>query len=56
MKKPKPMPERFVHLSRDEIEDALSQIADTMKGPLPNIERALLYADRVDLRAALERK
>lgn len=56
MKPVKPMPDRFKHLSAAEIRAAMAEISAIMKGPMSDLERALLYADRVDLRAALAEK
>lgn len=53
MIKIKPMPNRFTSLSTQEIEDGIAKVTEYLKGPMPNIERQMAYADRVDLRAAL---
>jgi hypothetical protein len=43
-------------LSDQAIKEAIELISKTMKGQMPNLERALLHADRKDLRAELERR
>lgn len=40
-------------MSRTEIEQAIAAISEQMKGPLSNLERALLHEDRKELRATL---
>ena len=47
-----PSPERFAHMTAEQIDAAIAEISAEMKGPLSNTERALHFADRVDLRAA----
>lgn len=49
----KPDPTRYASMSREQIEAALSEISDLMKGPMTDLERALTHGDRLDLRAAL---
>lgn len=39
-----------------EIDKAIAEITDGLKGPMPNLERALLVADRKDLRAEREKR
>ena len=39
-----------------EIEAFIAECSARMKGPLPNVERALTHADRKDARAELERR
>jgi hypothetical protein len=36
-----------------DLEKAISEISETMKGPVGSIERQLLHHDRADLRARL---
>ena len=38
----------------DRLEMLIAAISDTMKGPLPNIERALLYEERKELRERIK--
>lgn len=40
-------------MDRKYIEEAIAGIAAQLKGPMPNLERALLVADRKDFRARL---
>lgn len=39
--------------TREELERAIDNITEQLKGPLPNIERAFLAADRADMRMKL---
>lgn len=50
----KPKPERYQRLSRAEIEAAIADITAALREPMSNLNRKLYYADRIDLRAALE--
>lgn len=38
---------------KQRLEDFVAEICRRMKGPLSNLERALLHADRQDMRARL---
>ena len=49
----KPNPLRCVGMSREQIEVAINDISETMKGPMSNTERAALFGDRLDYRAGL---
>jgi hypothetical protein len=49
----KPKPERFAGMTRAQIEASLETISASMKRPMSNVERAMLFGDRCDLRAAL---
>ena len=53
MRPVKSMPDWLKHLSITEIKTAIAEISAMMKEPMSDLERAVLYADRVDLRAAL---
>ena len=46
----------IVDMTRKEIEEAIAIICQSMKGPLPNVERACLHEERKELRAELERR
>lgn len=46
-------PSRCAGMSREQIESALKHITGLMKGPMPDVERAMTQGDRLDLRAAL---
>lgn len=41
-------------MNRKYIEEAIAGITAQLKGPMPNLERDLLVADRKDFRAQLE--
>ena len=45
-----------MNLSTDEIRTAIWEITKTMKGPLPNFERAILHSERQELRMELEQR
>jgi hypothetical protein len=38
---------------QDELKEAIAEMCAQLKGPMPNLERALLVADREDLRHEL---
>lgn len=44
------------HSSTAEIEAAIASISEALKGPMSNIERALLVADRKDMRSELAQR
>jgi hypothetical protein len=48
-----PDPARYRYMSKADIEAAIADISNRMRGPMSNLERALSNADRADLRAAL---
>lgn len=44
--------DRFSHMTVAQMDAAIAEISEAMKGSLSPTERALHYADRLDLRAA----
>jgi hypothetical protein len=48
-----PKPEE---MTLPEIVDAVARISDAMRGPMNNVERRWLHADRQELRAELRRR
>lgn len=42
-------------LNADELRQQIADISDEMKGPMSNLERALLHADRKDMKEALRK-
>lgn len=41
-------------MTKEQIEKAIAEISEQLKRPMPNLERALLVADRKDLREQLK--
>ena len=44
---------RMTHMTLDQLQKADAEITAALKGPMTNLDRALLVADRKDLRAAI---
>lgn len=47
------MTDRLTEPTREQLEAAIAAISSALKWPMPNLERALLVADRADLRMKL---
>lgn len=54
--KARTMPGVGPHSTDAEIESAIADISKRLKGPLPNILRGMLVADRKDMRYELEQR